>query len=162
MADTTTPDLLRGAIAGVIAGLTASYAMNAFQAALAKLGTPSGASETSSTDKAANVVAHAATGHDLTRDARAAGGQIVHYAVGAALGLGYGVAAEVRPEVRRGFGTGFGLATATLLDEAAVPIAGLSGPPSDTPAIGHAYAVASHLVFGAALEASRRLVRALA
>ena len=41
----------------------------------------------------------------------------------------------------------------------AVPAAGLSGPPSKTPPVTHAYALASHLVFGSVSEGVRRGLR---
>jgi uncharacterized membrane protein YagU involved in acid resistance len=75
--------------------------------------------------------------------------------------VAYGVAAELRPAVTSGFGTGFGLATFALLDEGAVPAVGLAPPPTQTPASTHLYAGASHIVFGAVTEASRRAIRGL-
>jgi len=53
----------------------------------------------------------------------------------------------------------FGLGSAAF-DEVAVPAAGLSKPPTDFPAATHAYALASHGVFGGVAETTRRLLRA--
>ena len=101
----------------------------------------------------------AATGEYFARKNKEAAGNAVHYLFGALLGGAYGLLAEYRPEVTKGYGTLFGAASA-VFDEVAVPVAGLSGPPTDFPAATHAYALASHVVFGGVTEATRRLVRA--
>jgi putative membrane protein len=80
----------------------------------------------------------------------------MHYALGLGLGVAYGVAAEFRPEVTVGAGTLFGVATATVLDEAAVPALGLAEPPWETDAGTHLFSYASHVVFGLAAELVRR------
>ncbi len=64
-----------------------------------------------------------------------------------------------RPAVTKGFGSGLAVSAATLFDEIAVPAAGLSDPPTATPAVSHAYAYASHLLFGVTTEGIRRLIR---
>lgn len=144
----------RSALAGAVAGLFASFAMNQFQALVSKLGSGSGGGGEPSTVKAAGWV----VGHPIDDRGKGEAGNAVHYGFGAALGLGYGVAAEVEPWVTTGFGLPFGGAVAMVADEALVPAAGLSGPPWQSPASTHAYALASHLVFGAALEAARRIL----
>ncbi len=90
---------------------------------------------------------------------KALAGNAIHYTLGAVLGVAYGMTAEVRPEVTAGGGTLFGTGVAGLLDEAAVPAVGLGTAPWQTPLSEHAYTLGSHLVFGAAAEATRRLVR---
>ena len=104
-------------------------------------------------------------GHGIADDEKARAGNAVHYGFGTALGLLYGVAAEAEPWVTAGFGLSlravpsgcpFGGAVAAVADEALVPAAGLSGPPWESPPSTHAYSLASHLVFGVALEAARR------
>jgi hypothetical protein len=45
-----------------------------------------------------------------------------------------------------------------LLDEVAVPAAGLAPAPGDTSLITHAYGAASHLVYGWVLEGVRALI----
>jgi uncharacterized membrane protein YagU involved in acid resistance len=57
-----------------------------------------------------------------------------------------------------GAGTGYGAAVWLAADEVAVPMLGLSGPPSVTPFSGHANALASHLVFGIVTYLVRRIV----
>ena len=107
-----------------------------------------------------DAVAH--EGWDLLND-RMTAARAQHASVHAklaALGVAYGVAAEFRPGVTAGYGTAFGTAAAALLDEGAVPAVGLGAAPWTAPASTHAYALSSHLVFGAVTEFVRRQVSA--
>jgi uncharacterized membrane protein YagU involved in acid resistance len=157
MTDTSTKRIVAGAAIGIVAGLAASFAMNQFQAAVSAL-SDSDDDREPATDKAANRVAVATTGEELGDEQKKLGGEAVHYALGAALGAAYGASAAVRPEVTAGFGTAFGIGTAAVLDEAAVPATGLGETPWETPISTHMYTLASHLVFGVALESSRKLM----
>ena len=154
-----TPDPLRGAVVGVVAGLTGSLAMDLAQKALAKLQPSDSGSGEPATEQAADQVMQAATGRPVPQAAKPLAGQAVHYGFGALLGLGYGLAAEYSPRVTNGGGSAFGLASAMLFDEAAVPAAGLGKAPWDAPASTHLYTLASHLVFGTVVEGTRRLIR---
>lgn len=152
------PVLWKGAVAGLAAGVVASFAMDRFQALVAALSS-SDEQDEPATEKAADRLAESTTGSPVPDERKPLAGQGVHYALGTALGLAYGAAAEVKPAVTAGGGTAFGLGTAAVLDEAAVPAAGLGEVPWKTPAATHAYTLASHLVFGATAEVTRRLVR---
>ncbi|MCG7349094.1 DUF1440 domain-containing protein [Sphingomonas sp. ACRSK] len=156
MADTA-PRPFLGLVAGIAAGVVASAAMAGFQAAAARL-MPSDSEDDPATVKAADRVSRAATGHPVAEPNRAAAGQAVHYLVGAALGGIYGVLAEYQPATRRGFGGAYGLVTSLLVDEAAVPAAGLAPGPWQASLASHGYGLASHLVYGMALEGTRTLV----
>jgi uncharacterized membrane protein YagU involved in acid resistance len=145
-----------GLLAGVAAGLVASAAMAAFQAQAAKLLPDE--DEEPATVKAADALSEAAFGDPVPEPYREQAGTAVHYIVGGVLGGIYGVLAEYRPEARSGFGTTYGIATAALLDEAAVPAAGLAPAPAETPLATHAYGAASHLVYGWVLEGVRALI----
>ena len=153
------PDPLRGLAAGIAAGLVASLAMNLFQKAWASALPPPSSGDDPATVKAAQHASRAATGEYFAKEDKDAAGNAVHYLFGALLGGAYGLIAEYRPEVTKGFGTLFGAASAAF-DEVGVPAAGLSGPPTELSAATHAYALASHVVFGGVTEATRRLVRA--
>ncbi len=155
----STPAPFRGLAAGIAAGLVASFAMNLFQKAWASVLPPPSTGDDPATVKAAQKASRAATGEFFAREDKKAAGNAAHYLFGALLGGAYGLIVEYRPEVTKGYGTLFG-AAATTLDEVGVPAAGLSAPPSDFPAATHAYALASHVVFGGVTEATRRLVRA--
>ena len=162
-------DLLRNILVGMGAGLSAAWAMNRFQALLIsaseRLG-PSragGEEETPATLEAAERVSEAATGQPVPSELEDVAESAVHYGFGAALGGLYGVLGTWRPEVRAAFGTAYGAAAALIADETLVPALGLAPPPHKVPAPTHAYAFVSHLVFGAALEGSRRIAeRAIA
>jgi hypothetical protein len=153
-------DPLRGALAGIVAGLFASLTMTAFQAGAAKLFPDAlDSDDEPATEKAADKVASAATGTPLPEDAKPVGGEIVHYLFGAALGSGYGIAGEYSDAVKAGGGTVFGAGAALLFDDVVVPALDLAPPATEAPPATHAYALASHLVFGLVLEATRRLLR---
>jgi len=147
-----------GLLAGVAAGLVASAAMAAFQHAAKPLLPEEGGDEDPATVKAADKVSEALTDAPVADEYRAQAGQAVHYITGAVFGGIYGVITEYKPEASAGFGGAYGIATSALLDEAAVPAAGLAPGPDDTPLAQHAYGAASHLVYGIVLEGVRWLI----
>jgi hypothetical protein len=151
------PRPLVGLMAGIAAGLVASAAMSAFQSAAQPLLLDDG-DEDPATVKAADAVSEAATGSKVPKPYREASGELVHYVVGAVMGGIYGVLTEYRPDASAGFGSAYGIATSTLLDQAAVPALDLGPDADETPAETHIYGVASHLVFGIVLEGVRRLI----
>lgn len=159
-------DVFKGAVAGALAGLAAGYVMERFQAwwgeqeAKAGGGSSDDASEPS-TVKAADRVSMAVTGHPVPPARRDAAGEAVHYTTGAGVGAVYGALAEIAPATTFGFGAAYGAAVALGLDETVVPALGLGKGPRETPPSEHAYGLASHLVYGLALEGSRRIVRAI-
>lgn len=153
---TDRPDPLRATIGGIVAGLIAGAAMNGFQALVSAASGDDGGDDEPATVKAADQAAEALTGEPVAEPYRKSADPVVHYGLSALLGLAYGLAAETGPAARAGFGSSFGLATAALLDEAAVPALGLAPPPAETPLSTHLYGLASHLVFGLGLEAARR------
>ena len=155
----TTADPIRGALAGLAAGLVAAFAMSQAQKLFAAIGPDQGSGGSPATVKAANRVKRTATGRSIATKDKAAAGQAVHYATGAALGIAYGLAAEYRPEVTKGYGALFGAATSLLLDEAIIPAVGLGEPPLEVPLSSHVFGLASHFVFGFAAEGTRAALR---
>ncbi len=152
----TAPDPLRGLAAGMIAGFVASAVMSGFQALTSGLVEHGGEP---ATEKAAAKIAKAATGQGLAAAKKPAAGEAVHYAFGAVLGGVYGIAAESLSAVTTGGGSVFGVTVALVVDDTIVPALGLAPPAGQSPPSTHAYAMASHIVFGFALEAARRLLR---
>jgi len=71
----------------------------------------------------------------------------------------YGAVAERLPGASMGAGLPFGAAVWLVADEVVVPALGLSKKPTEYPFSSHAYALASHLVYGLATEMGRRVVR---
>ena len=158
MSDGNMTKVLRGALAGVIAGAVASFAMDRFQAAITMLSSDEGDDQEPATEKAADGVARVVTGHALARPDKPLAGQAIHYALGIGLGAAYGIAAEFLPAVTAGRGAAFGIGTATLLDEAMVPAVGLGEAPWKAGVASNLYSYASHLVFGGATELVRKQV----
>jgi len=159
---TRTLDDMRGTAGGLVAGLAASWAMDRFQNAVIPLFQPSGpqnGDRTPAPEKAANAVARLVSGRDVGRNDRSAAGSAVHYLVGGLTGAVYGLVAERYRPATKGGGVLFGLASATLIDQLAVPLTGLARPPWQYTLRTHVYAYLSHMVFGMATEAVRRSLR---
>ncbi|MBW8873768.1 MAG: DUF1440 domain-containing protein [Acidobacteria bacterium] len=175
-------ELWKGAVAGLAAGLAATYVMTQFQNLSGKLakaleedepqnpqhaadrgkeegGQRDGQQEEDATVKTAEAISHGLFHHELTREEKKVAGPAVHYGFGTLTGGAYGALAEVAPAVTRGAGLPFGSAVWLGADEIAVPAFRLSGPPLSHPPAVHARALAAHLVYGLALETARRLVR---
>lgn len=153
------PDMLNGAVAGIVGGIVAAFLLERFQAAIKDLA-PTQSDEESAPVKAADQVSRVVAGRPLPDGWKQPGGEAVHYALGAALGTAYGVAAEYDPRVTAGLGTLFGLSASVVLDETLVPVLGLSDPPWRSSARAHAFGLISHLVFGLVTETTRRQLRA--
>ena len=99
-----------------------------------------------------------ATGQPLAPAVRKPAGSLIHYATGAALGIGYAGLVAAIPRANVGFGLPYGAAVALLLDDVAVPAFGWGEWPDMTDVAANAYTLSAHLVFGAVLEGGRRLV----
>jgi uncharacterized membrane protein YagU involved in acid resistance len=106
--------------------------------------------------KTAQAISETATGDQLTKEEKKWAGPSVHYGTGAVFGAIYGLLAATVPAMTSGRGLVYGSAVWLVADEIGVPAAGLSGPPTETPASGHANALASHLVYGATTDLVRR------
>ena len=154
---TSLNDLLAGAAVGLLAGLSASWAMNAFQAHLWPA--PSTSDEDPSTVVAAKKAWRMVNGGALPDAQAKAAGNAVHFALGASIGAAYGATAELTHSITRGRGIPFGISAALLLDDGIVPVLGLSKAPWKYGAPVHSYAMASHIVFGCVLEAVRGVLR---
>jgi len=179
------PNVFRGVVTGVTAGIAATIIMDQFQ----KLTSASqnatekqirlarhesreaierdlrqreeeAAKQEGSTEKVARKIASAA-GKDLPQEDKKKAGQAVHYAFGTLMGAVYGVTAELVPEVTTGGGTAYGTLLFLGADEVAVPAFQLSPAPSETPATDHLQHWAAHVVYGGSLELVRSLLRRL-
>ena len=169
----------KGVVAGLAGGLLASWTMNQFQAAWTKLAENSekphgaqsmkpsegsdGSQDTKEQDDAtvetAKVISENVFGHELQESEKKSAGAAVHYAFGTVSGGLYGALAEVAPQVTTAAGIPFGAAFWLVADEVSVPLLGLAKGPTEYPLSTHAYSLASHLVYGATAELSRRAVR---
>jgi putative membrane protein len=179
-------NIYKGIAAGVAGGLVGSLAMNQFQKAWGKLmeneERPHGAQslqqgspdhgigrelaergvddpDDNAAVRTGNALSELVLHHHLTKSEKETAGAVAHYGMGATSGAIYGAVAEMMPAATVAEGLPFGAAVWLIADEAIVPASGLSRKPSDYPASIHAYAFASHLVYGLTTELVRRAVR---
>lgn len=178
--------VVRGIMAGAVAGVVASAVMNQFQKLAGKLisdrershgaqsqqdGTPGhgvgkylderGLDEPDDTAPArlANAASVAVSGDKLSEGEKEKAGTLLHYAYGTSMAVAYGAAAELVPSVTAGRGLAYGAAVWLGADEVVTPFLGLSKGAVEYPVSVHAYALASHLVYGLTAEAVRNTVR---
>ncbi len=161
-----TDDVVKGAVAGLIGGLVASFVMSEYQALLSKLSEEEKKSkkkkeEEPATTKAAEGISEVVFDHKLTKSEKKIAEPAMHYAMGATSGLIYGVASEIAPMTTAGLGLPFGAAVWLVADDVVVPALGLAKPVTQYPLSTHAYALSSHLVYGLTTDLVRRSVRNL-
>jgi len=178
--DVSSLDLPRTLIVGAIAGLAASVVMDLFSRTVrsatngreapgaapgedraARGAQPPQAerhTEDDATVRAGTAVYRAVSGREPSRAGKIWLGRAAHYAFGVGTGVGYALMSARAPSLRRGFGTMYGTLVWALADEGAVPALGLSKGPREMPLGVHAYALSVHLIYGAALEGTRRLI----
>jgi putative membrane protein len=96
-------------------------------------------------------------GKRLSRSQRRDAAPVVHYAIGALAGAAYGVAAELIPAVRAGYGTGFASILFMGGSQSLLPGFGF-GPEKSA---GQGDGLSGHLVYGATLETTRRILRSV-
>jgi putative membrane protein len=174
-------NILKGIVAGLAAGLVASWTMNQFQAAWTRIAENSEKShgaqsmqpshgskgdqaqdvneQDDATVETAKVISENLFGHELKESEKEPAGAVVHYAFGTATGALYGALAEVSPQVTAAAGLPFGAVFWLIADEVSVPLLGLSKGPTAYPVSTHVYSLASHLVYGVTAEFSRRALR---
>ncbi|HEU4636677.1 MAG TPA: DUF1440 domain-containing protein [Edaphobacter sp.] len=177
------PNVFRGVVTGVAAGIAATLIMDQFQK-LSSAGinaadkqirlaldepeesidrdhqqqAEQAARQEGSTEKVARKIAEVA-GKDLPPANKKKAGQAVHYAFGTLMGAIYGISAELVPEVTTGGGTAYGTLLFLAADEVAVPAFQLSPPPTETAPTDHLQHWAAHVVYGGSLELIRSLMR---
>ncbi|HEX7085308.1 MAG TPA: DUF1440 domain-containing protein [Vicinamibacterales bacterium] len=171
--------LVRQAVLGAAAGVLAGLVMNQFARAVSaatggreaesaapgsdRTGRgvqPPQAAGRSHEDAAVRMgarVYRAATGREPRRRDRPLLGSLAHVGFGASAGACYAVLADGLPFIRFGHGTLYGTAVWAVADELVTPALGLSRGPRELGPGVHAYALAGHWVYGAALETVRRL-----
>ena len=96
-----------------------------------------------------------ALGHRLTVAQRLRVQNLIHYSMGAGLGVAYTAAARRWPAARTGRGSLAGLAIYAVTHGSVLPALGIQRPPWRLAPAAVLWESASHLVFGAALEAAR-------
>jgi hypothetical protein len=170
MKNQSTCSPLKGLVAGIVGGLVASWAMDRFQYWWLSFGggdelrlqqTPieEGNQDEPATVRTASAISEGVFGHSLTDREKEITGSLVHYSVGTTAGAVYGLAAECEPKATALAGLPFGAAFWMVVDEGALPLLRLAKGPAAYPISTHAYALASHLVFGLTAEVVRSTVR---
>ena len=165
-----------GLIAGGIAGLAGTWAMNEVQRwwTLARDGrAPHSAGgkhdardwqerveHQNSNELAAQSLAAVIIRRRLTHDELRIAAPLLHFAFGAAMGALYGAYAQSL-EARRS-GAAFGASVWLAADEIAMPVLGLSQSTVQRPLEMHLQSLVAHLVYGAITELARRPLQAQA
>ncbi len=167
-------DPIRGAVAGAIGGAAGAYTMERFQQwwnDMEKKAAPKrrvhaikdGATDKSdaepATVKVAERVSKKVLDAELPEEMKPTAGEAVHYTMGATTGAIYGFVAEILPPARMFNGLLMGAIVWWTADNMAVPAQKLGKSPEQVPPSKHAYALASHLVYGFTTELVRRIVR---
>jgi hypothetical protein len=157
--------VLVDAAVGAASGLFASWVMERAQGAILQAGGPA----TREREKEAQgdlppatvrvaERAAAAVGRSLPKESAEAAGEVVHYVTGAMFGAIFGALAPRIALPVLAAGALYGTMVWLVNDETLVPALGFSRKPWDYPASTHAKALASHLVYGAAMDAGFRLI----
>ncbi len=167
--------IVKGFLAGAVAGAVGTVVLNTFQSASLK-GTEAVENrlpgENTYTGQQGDLLKSYAAAHDHTADAAAklAGVQLtpaqrrqsepfIEFAFGTLSGGVYGALAEYLPFITSGFGTSFGAALFAGANEAVLPALGWMSQPAERTPVQHVGGLSGHVVFGAAVEGVRRLVR---
>lgn len=177
------PSIVRGLLAGAVAGVAATLLIDQFQ----KLGAAGqkavekqrklavgespwavaheqmqeeqkAAAQENSTEIVAKRVA-GAVGSEILPGHEKQAGNVVHYTFGTLMGIVYAITAELVPEVTAGGGTAFGTVLFLGADEIAVPALRLAPPPNSTAPTDHLQHWAAHVVYGGSVELVRSVVR---
>jgi hypothetical protein len=161
--------ILLDALLGAASGLVASWAMEVAQSrVIARAGTEqtrerermAQAGTEPATTRAAEVAARLVR-RSLDERQKRIGGEIVHYATGAAWGAIFGALAPRIPAPLVAAGAVYGLVVWIVNDELLVPVLGWAKGPTAYPPSVHAKALASHVVFGTTAGASYRLLASI-
>lgn len=143
---------------GAASGLAGAALMGEAYKATATLVNAKPAKGEDATEKVANSVAQKFNGRKLRSSEKKAGGQIVHYAFGASMGMLYAALADSYPATTAGCGALFGLAIYAGAHGITVPALGLAPKPLENGAPRECAELSSHIAYGVTVETIRRLV----
>jgi len=159
--------ILRGIVAGLVAGAVGAGAMSLVHKGLTAISSgnqppPASAQQAQDEDptvKVADGVMRRLLHRPLPEDKKPLAGHLVHYAFGAGVGGLYGGLATVMPSVTAALGVPFGAAVWLGAHVTMVPALGLTAPPTRQPPLKEASEFVLHLVYGAVTELARRGMR---
>ncbi len=174
--------IAKGAIAGAVCGLFASWAMNRVhgigkavqeltggdsqrdssgaQSSTDEQKEPEEQNSDPATTRIATAVSRKVLPTELTSEQKQVAGPLVHYGYGTTVGALYGGMCDAFPAVAGGLGLPFGIVLWLFGDEVAVPLFGLGPSPVKTPLAKHADALAAHVGYAVAADGIRRNARA--
>ncbi|WP_263416568.1 DUF1440 domain-containing protein [Terriglobus albidus] len=144
------PNLLKGLLAGVAAGLVATAAKGLVE----KFYPP----HTHGELEPSEILTEKLAGH-LPPSTKAAAAQTIHWGFGAAAGGAYGMLAELYPAATARNGAQFGVVLATLTHESVYPKLGLAAEPKDQDVRERSSEMISHVVYGVVTETVRSVIR---
>jgi hypothetical protein len=147
-------------VAGIAAGLAAALVMNLFQSAMAGMVGQDQSSETVAM-KAADAVSEEVAGAPVKPRLKSGADAFLHYATGAIAGGIYGVVSGMVPSLMAGRGLLYGALLWMVADEGLVPVLGLAPPSNQVKLADRGLGLSAHLVFGLALDFSRRQLNRL-
>ena len=163
---------VNGVLAGLVASWVKAYSEPRLQAVAESILPPSPAQKQEvGADPSGHpqnmppavIVGRAASslGHGrLTDEQRVSAQRVIHYGFGAGLGVAYSSVAKRWPTATRGGGTVAGLAIYAGTHGSVLPALGIQRWPWRLAPAAVAWELTSHLLFGSALETSRRLLGA--
>lgn len=102
------------------------------------------------------VLAEKIAGHPLSEHQKNVSTQVFHWTTGSAMGALYGAAAVFAPIVTIGYGVGFGIVVLLTTHESTLPLLGLDKPPWQQPLREQTSELATHALYGFAVEFVRR------
>jgi uncharacterized membrane protein YagU involved in acid resistance len=102
-----------------------------------------------------------AAGVTLSKEKRQKAGEAIHWALGVGAGATYALVRRRFDAVGKAAGLGFGTGFWLLMDELAVPLAGLTPGPKAFPWQTHARGLAGHLSFGLVTDTTLRVLDAV-
>ena len=85
--------------------------------------------------------------------------QGIHWTFGVSTGMTYGALAEASPTLSAGYGVPFGAALFAMTHGSTVPALGLEDPPTERPVYRQTNEFITHLMYGVAVDVTRRFVR---
>ncbi len=101
----------------------------------------------------------AAASVPVSKPAKKAATEAIHWAFGTLTGAVYGIVVEYQPRATAWQGAAFGLTLNRLMHEGALPSAGLVEPVKDQPAQERVSEWVTHVAYGVVTEVVRRAVR---
>jgi putative membrane protein len=143
--------ILKGALAGLVGGIAGSGA----KVVAEKIYPPRAAGQT----PPPVLLAERAAGHPLSEDQKRLALNGIHWTFGAIAGAVYGAAVEVEPKAGAWRGAAFGLGLNKLTHESMLPKMGLVEATVRQRTQERQSEWVTHVVYGVATEAVRRLVR---